>query len=91
MMVVYRDSLLAATPTPLRRRLARMRGAGTPLQPLPEEPSGQGRMVELVCTASQYDLSDSFIATGEDCSLHAALRASGSLIWLGSCQCMLYS
>lgn len=90
MMAVYRDSLLARTPTPLRAALARMRGAaavgdeeeeGTRPQTAQQGGRGEGgapRMGELQCSASQYDLSDSFIATGEGftcCLLNCILSA----------------
>ena len=71
MMAVYRDSLLADTPMPLRQRLQRFRADSAPAQP--PRPAEECRQLSIagaaagelpLCVVSQYDLSDSFIATG---------------------------
>lgn len=72
MMAVYRDSLLADTPLPLRQRLQRLGADSAPAEPprpageecrrLPVDGAGAGELP--LCVVSQYDLSDSFIATG---------------------------
>jgi hypothetical protein len=91
MMAVYRDSLHARTPTPLRAALARMRAPargeeeGTRAQTAQRAAGGEGggaRMGELQCSASQYDLSDSFIATGGGALLLA------SWVIVGMLQCL---
>lgn len=65
MLAVYRTSLLTGTPTPLRERLGRWLPMGGWAGQGPARASpGSPYMAGGLPMQSQYDLSDSFIATG---------------------------
>ena len=67
MLAVYRNSLLMRTPTPLRERLGRLAPVGARRGQALAGASPGTLQAGGLPLQSQYDLSDSFIASGGRC------------------------